>query len=186
MPRGTERVRVPRLRAFLVALAGVVTLGALVFLRRYRSNDRTALALGLLVGGGVCLVVALAWFQRRFGGRAILRRQLWQTGVRSGIIAGISTTVLAVILLAARWALDQRVSPAAEPFGPGFLTALRAFAQQMSLGAVAYLAAGGGVGGLVGLLVAEMIGLAAERLPNQTAPDPGDSGVERPPLRDGR
>jgi hypothetical protein len=91
-----------------------------------------------------------------------------------------------VILLAARWALDQRVSPAAEAFGPGFLTALHAFAQQMSLGAVVYLAVGGGVGGLVGLLVAEVIGIAAERLPDEAGPDPGASGAERPALPDGR
>lgn len=168
MPRGAERIRVPRLRAFLVALTGIVTLGALVFLRRYRSTDRTALALGLLVGGGVCLVVALAWFQRRYGGAVLQRRQLWGSGIRAGVVAGIGTTVLAVILLAARWALDQRVSPAAEAFGPGFLTALRAFAQQLSLGVAAYLAAGGALGGLVGLLVAEVIGIAGERLPDET------------------
>jgi hypothetical protein len=186
MPRGAERIRVPGLRGFLVALAGIVALGALAFLRRYRSTDRTALALGLLVGGGVCLVVALAWFQQRFGGAAIQRRQLWRTGIRSGVIAGISTTVLAVILLAARWALDQRVSPAAEAFGPGFLTALCAFAQQMSLGAVVYLAAGGAVGGLVGLLVAEVIGVAAERLPEEAGSDPSSSGAERPASPDSR
>jgi len=168
MPRGAERIRVPRLRAFLVALAGIVTLGALAFLRRYRSTDRTALALGLLVGGGVCLVVALAWFQRRYGGSVLQRRQLWRSGIRAGVVAGIGTTVLAVILLAARWALDQRMSPAAEAFGPGFLAALRDFVQPMSLGALGYLAAGGAAGGLVGLLVAELIGVAGERLPEET------------------
>ena len=182
MPRGTERIRVPRLRAFLIALAGIVTLGALVFLRRYRSTDRTALALGLLVGGGVCLVVALAWFQRRYGGAVLQRRQLWRSGSRAGVVAGIGTTVLAVILLAARWALDQRMSPAAEAFGPGFLTALRAFAQQLSLATAAYLAAGSAAGGVLGLLVAELIGIAGERIPEE----PGEAAAGTPAAPDGR
>jgi hypothetical protein len=179
MPRGVERVRVPGLRAFLVTLAGIVGLGALAFLRRYRSTDRTALALGLLVGGGVCLVLGLAWFQGRYGGSVLQRRQLWRSGIRAGVLAGIGTLLLAVVLLAARWALDQRLSPAAEEFGPGFLTALRAFAQQLSVGAAAYLAAGGALGGLVGLLVGELIGLAGERLPEETTTAAADR--EAPP-----
>src|SRR5512143_1273026 len=104
MGRGTERIRVPRLRAFLVALSGVVALGVLVFLRRYRSTDRTALVLGLLVGAGVCLVLALAWFQWRFAGASMPRRRLWGAGVRYGGVAGIGTILVGVTLLAARWA----------------------------------------------------------------------------------
>ncbi len=172
MGRGAERIRVPRLRAFLVALSAVVALGVLVFLRRYRSTDRTALVLGLLVGAGVCLVVALAWFQWRFAGTPMRRRRLWWAGVRYGVVAGVCTMVVGVILLAARWALDQRMSPAAEAFGPGFLSALRDFGQQMIGGAAAFLAAGGAIGGLVGLLVAELIGIAGERLSEEGGTDP--------------
>jgi len=172
MGRGAERIRVPRLRAFLVALSGVVALGVLVFLRRYRSTDRTALVLGLLVGAGVCLVLALAWFQWRFAGTSMPRRRLWRAGVRYGVIAGIGTILLGVILLAARWALDQRMSPAAEAFGPGFVAALRDFGQQMVGGAAAFLVAGGAVGGLVGLLVSEVIGFAGERQSDEAGADP--------------
>jgi hypothetical protein len=88
-----------------------------------------------------------------------------------------------VILLAARWALDQRMSPAAEAFGPGFLSALRDFGRQMIGGAVAFLAAGGAIGGLVGLLVAELIGIAGERLSEEAGADPP---AAPPPARHGR
>jgi len=186
MGLGAERIRVPRLRAFLVALSGVVALGVLVFLRRYRSTDRTALVLGLLVGAGVCLVLALVWFQWRFAGTSIPRRRLWRAGVRSGVVAGIGTILVGVILLAARWALDQRLSPAAEAFGPGFLRALRDFGQQMVGGAAAFLVAGGTIGGLVGLLVAEVIGIAGERVPEEAGADPPTSAADPPAPRDGR
>lgn len=185
MGRGAERIRVPRLRAFLVALSGVVALGVLVFLRRYRSTDRTALVLGLLVGAGVCLVLALAWFQWRFAGTSMPRRQLWRAGVRYGVVAGIGTLIVGVILLAVRWALDQRLSPAAEAFGPGFLGALRDFAQQMVGGAAAFLVAGGAIGGLVGLLVAEVIGIAGERLSEEAGADPPASGADPSARQDG-
>jgi hypothetical protein len=186
MGRGAERIRVPRLRALLVALSAVVALGVLVFLRRYRSADRTALVLGLLVGAGVCLVLALAWFQWRFAGVSMPRRRLWGAGIRYGAVAGIGTLLVGVILLAARWALDQRMSPAAEAFGPGFLSALRAFGQQMIAGAAGFLAAGGAIGGLVGLLVAEVIGLAGERLSEESGAGPPASDAAPPDPQDGR
>ncbi len=63
MARSQETLRIPRLRAVVVALAILVTIGLLVFLQRYRGADRTAMALSLLTGGGLCLVVALAWFR---------------------------------------------------------------------------------------------------------------------------
>ena len=185
MGRGTQRIRVPRLRAFLVALSGVVALGVLVFLRRYRSTDRTALVLGLLASAGVCLVLALACFQWRFAGTSMPRRRLWRAGGRYGVIAGIGTILLGVIFLAARWALDQRMSPAAEAFGPGFLTALQDFGQQMVGGAAAFLAAGGVVGGLVGLLVTEVIGITGERLSDESGADPATSGADPPAPPDG-
>jgi hypothetical protein len=186
MGRGAERIRVPRLRAFLVALTGVVTLGVLVFLRRYRSTDRTALALGLLMGAGVCLVLALAWFQWRFAGTSMPRRRLWGAGIRYGGVAGVGTLLVGVILLAARWALDQRMSPAAEAFGPGFVSALRAFGQQMVAGALAFLVAGGAIGGLVGLLVAEVIGFAGERLSVEAGADAPASDAAPADPQEGR
>ena len=113
------------------------------------------------------------------------RRRLWRAGGRYGVIAGIGSILLGVIFLAARWALDQRMSPAAEAFGPGFLTALQDFGQQMVGGAAAFLAAGGVVGGLVGLLVAEVIGITGERLSDEPGADPAASGADPPVPPDG-
>ncbi|HWU41434.1 MAG TPA: hypothetical protein VN203_27580, partial [Candidatus Acidoferrum sp.] len=66
MARSQETIRIPRLRALVVALAALVVIGLLVFLQRYRGADRTALALSVLEGAGLCLVIALIRFQRRW------------------------------------------------------------------------------------------------------------------------
>lgn len=161
MARSQETIRIPRLRAVVVALAILVTIGLLVFLQRYRGADRTAMALSLLTGAGLCLVVALAWFQRRFSGTVMTRRDLWRIGLRSGAVAGVCTTGVGVSLLAARWAIDQLAGPAAERFLPAFLRALAALGLEMALGFPAYLAVGAVVGVLVGLVVAEAIGISA-------------------------
>lgn len=166
MARSQEAIRIPRLRAVIVALAILVTIGLLVFLQRYRGADRTAMALSLLTGGGLCLVVALAWFQRRFCGRVMTRRDLWRIGLRSGAVAGVCTAGVGVCLLAVRWAIDQLAGPAGERFLPAFLRALVALGLEMALGFPAYLAVGAVVGVLSGLIVAEAIGISAERVPS--------------------
>ncbi len=166
MARSDELIRIPRLRAVVVALAILVTIGLLVFLQRYRGADRTAMALSLLTGGGLCLVAALAGFQRGFSGRVMTRRDLWRIGLRSGAVAGVCTAGVGVCLLAARWAIDQLAGPAGERFFPAFLRALAALGLEMALGFPAYLAVGAVVGLLAGLLVAEAIGISAERVPS--------------------
>lgn len=164
MARSDESIRIPRLRALVAALAILVTIGLLVFLQRYRGADRTAMALSLLTGGGLCLVGALAWFQRRFSGTVMTRGVLWRIGLRSGALAGVCTAGVGVCLLAARWAIDQLAGPAGERFFPAFLRALAALGLEMALGLPAYLAVGAVVGLLAGLFVAEAIGISAERV----------------------
>jgi len=171
-PGGSEAVRIPRLWAVVVAITVLVTIGLLVFLQRYRGADRTAMALSLLTGAGLCLVVALSWFQRRFSGRVMTRWRLRGIGLRWGAIAGICTGGLGACLLAVRWALDQQTGPVGELFLPAFFRALSVLGLRMAPGSPAYLAVGAVVGALVGLAAAEAIGISAERLPF-------DSGTSR-------
>jgi hypothetical protein len=173
--RSQEAIRIPRLRAVVVALASLVMIGLMVFLQRYRGADRTAMVLSLLSGAGLCLVVALLWFQRRFSGRAMARRDLRGVGLRWGAAAGVCTSGVVVILLAVRWAVDQRAGPTGDHFIPAFLYAVAALGIEMAVGFPAYLAVGALVGGLAGLGVAEAIGISAERLP-PTVPRPASEG----------
>jgi hypothetical protein len=166
--RDTETIRIPSLRAVVVALATLVAIGLVVFLRRYRGADRTAMALSLLVGGGICLVAALAWFQRQFGRTIMRRRDLWEIGLRWGALAGACTSGIGIGLLAARWAIDQGAGPAGDTFLPAFQKSLAALAAGMLWGLPAYLAVGALVGALAGLAVAQAIGMSAGR-PNPSA-----------------
>jgi hypothetical protein len=159
--RGRETIRIPRLRTVVLALASLVMIDLLVFLQRDHGADRTALALSLLLGGGLCLVAALLWFHRRFSGKVLSRRELWGIGLRAGAVAGVFAGGIGVILLAVRWAIDQQ----ADPFVPAFLRALMTLGLETTAGLPAYLAVGAVVGGLAGLAVAEAIGISAERLP---------------------
>lgn len=179
MARAHEAIRIPRLRAFVASLSTLVVIGLLVFLQRYRGADRTAMALSVLEGGGLCLVVTLIWFQRRFSGQVMTRLSLWGIGLRSGAVAGVCTSGVGVVLLAVRWAVDQQSRPFGELFLPAFLHALAALAVQMAGGLPAYLAAGAAMGALTGLAVAEMIGIWAERVPPEAPGEFSRSDPER-------
>ncbi len=174
MARGLETIRIPRLRAVVVVLATLVIIGLLVFLQRYRGADRTAMALSLLIGGGLCLVVALIWFQSGFRGMVMTRRHLWGIGLRYGAIAGVFAGGVGMVLLAVSWALDQQAGPAGDLFLTAFLRALESLGFKMATGFPAYLAVGGVVGALAGLAVAEAVGISAKRLP-----PPAQSSVDR-------
>jgi hypothetical protein len=165
--RGGTAVRVPRLWPIVGILATPVALGLGVFLRRYRGADRTAMALGVLVGAGICLVVSLAWFQRRFGGTKMDPQTLRWTGFRVGAIAGGCAGGIGMVLLAVRWAIDQLGGPVGEQFGPAFLRALLALWWKTLPGLPAYLAAGIVLGGVLGLGVAEAIRACARRTPSE-------------------
>jgi hypothetical protein len=168
----------------VAALATLVTIGLVVFLRRYRGADRTALALSLVVAAGAWLVAGLTWFHWRFSGKAMSRRELWGIGFRCGALTGVCTSGLAVGLLAVRWASDEMAGAAGEPFLPAFLSALKVLAVKMAVGFPFYVAVGAAMGALVGLAIAEAIGISARRLPPvaQAAPpddEPmGSSGAE--------
>ncbi|HSB73420.1 MAG TPA: hypothetical protein VLT62_29180 [Candidatus Methylomirabilis sp.] len=182
MARGAEIIRIPRVRAVVLALASLVLIGLGVFFRRYRGADRTAMALSVLVGAGICLVTGLSWFQGRFGGEVMPRRRLWGIGAGCGALAGACTSGVGIVLLAARWALDQQSGPVADPFLPAFLRALRALGFEMSVALPAYVAVGAVLGGLCGLGVAEAISISAERrVPEEErdAPD-GPEGIGLP------
>jgi hypothetical protein len=166
----------------VAALAVLVMVGLLVFLQRYRGADRTAMALSLLMGGGLCLVVALVWFQARFRATVMTRRRLWGIGLRYGAVAGVFAGGIGMMLLAVRWAIDQLGRPAGELFLPAFLRALGALGLEMARGTPAYLTVGAVVGSLVGLAVAEAIGISAERLPSIEAPSPEEEKA-MPPSR---
>jgi hypothetical protein len=169
--RGGTAVRVPRLWPIVGILATPVALGLGVFLRRYRGADRTAMALGVLVGAGICLVVSLAWFQRRFGGTKMDPQTLRWTGFRVGAIAGGCAGGIGMVLLAVRWAIDQLGGPVGEQFGPAFLRALLALWWKTLPGLPAYLAAGIVLGGVLGLGVAEAIRACARRTPSEAPPE---------------
>jgi hypothetical protein len=178
--RGDEIIRIPRLRAVLLALTSLVVIGIGVFLRRYRGADRTAMALSMLAGAGICLMIGLIWFQCRFGGEAMPRRRLWGMGVRYGALAGACTNGVGIVLLSVRWALDQQAGPVGDPFMPAFLRALDSLGFEMSLGLIAYLAVGAVFGGLCGLAIAEAIGISAERGPSLEAGLPVQDAAESP------
>jgi uncharacterized membrane protein AbrB (regulator of aidB expression) len=163
--RGGAVVRIPRLWPVVVILATPVLIGLGVFLKRYRGTDRTAMALGVLVGGGLCLIVGLAWFQRRFGGTAMSRQSLRWIGFRWGAVGGACAGGVAVLLLAVRWAIDQLGGPVGEQFGPAFLRALSALWWTTLPGLPAYLAVGVVLGVTIGLAVAEAVGACAARIP---------------------
>lgn len=177
MARAHEIIRIPRLRAFVMALATVVIIGLLVFLQRYRGADRTAMTLSVLGGTGLCLVVALIWFQHRWSGHVMTRLSLWGIGLRSGAVSGVCTSGVGVVLLALRWAMDQRTGPARELLWPAFYHALTALGIEMARAIPAYVTAGAVVGALVGLAVAEAIGISAERIAPEVSPSDADTGA---------
>jgi hypothetical protein len=163
--RGGAAVRIPRLWSVVVILATPVLIGLGVFLKRYRGTDRTAMALAVLVGGGLCLLVGLAWFQRRFSGRVMSRQSLRWVGFRWGAVAGACAGGIGVVLLAVRWAIDQLGGPVGEQFLPAFLRALSALWWTTLPGLPAYLAVGVVLGVAIGLAAAEAVGACAERIP---------------------
>jgi hypothetical protein len=158
----------------VAALATLVAIGLVVFLRRYRGADRTAMALSLLIGAGFCLAVTLAWFQRQFGGEIMTRGRLRGIGIRWGAGAGACTGGAGVSLLAVRWAMDQGSGPLGEPFLPSFLRAMATLGLEMATGLPAYLAVGALVGALAGLAVAQGIGISTGRLKPLVPGTPGD------------
>jgi hypothetical protein len=163
--RGGAAVRIPRLWSVVVILATPVLIGLGVFLKRYRGTDRTAMALAVLVGGGLCLLVGLAWFQRRFSGKVMSRQSLRWVGFRWGAVAGACAGGIGVVLLAVRWAIDQLGGPVGEQFLPAFLRALSALWWTTLPGLPAYLAVGVVLGVAIGLAAAEAVGACAERIP---------------------
>jgi hypothetical protein len=165
MAQGRDGIRIPNLRAVVVVLVTLTATGVVVFLRRYRGADRTALALDLILSAGLCLILGLAWFHRRFGGRRMSRGRLREIGLRVGIVAGVSAVAVSAGLLALRWALDQQASLVAERVAPAFLHALRALGVSLATGLPAYLALGAVMGALLGLGVAEAIRASARREP---------------------
>jgi hypothetical protein len=180
VPESSETIRIPGFRAVVGALATLVVISLVVFLRRYRAADRTALALSLLTGAGLCLVGALAGFQLRFRGERMSRRELRGIGLRWGAVAGLCTGGVGVVLLAVRWAIDQQSSPVGEELLQAFLRALGTLGLEMVLGLPAYLAVGAVVGALTGLALAEAIGLLARREPRDEPTRPGGSEPEGP------
>ena len=96
-------VHIPRLWPIVGLLGMPVAIGLMVFLKRYRGTDRTAMALSLLVAVGLWLVVGLGWFQQRFGGTVMSRRRLRWIGLRCGTVAGVCAGGSGVVLLAIRW-----------------------------------------------------------------------------------
>jgi hypothetical protein len=158
-------VRVPQLWPIIAILATPVGIGLGVFLKRYRGTDRTAMALGVLVGAGLCLILGLAWFQRRLGGGVVTRQALRRIGFRCGAVAGACAGGAGVFLLAVRWAIDQLGGPAGERFGAAFLRAVAALWWTTLPGLPAYLAVGILLGSALGLIVAETIGACGKRVP---------------------
>jgi hypothetical protein len=173
--RSEEVVCIPRLRAVVVSLGILVLIGILVFLQRYRGADRTAIALSILGGAGFCLVVALFRFHCKFSDHVMTRLSLWGIGLRSGAAAGLCATVIGVVLLAVRWAIDQQERPAGDLFLPAFLHALASLGRGMAASFPAYMAVGAVVGALLGLVVAEAIAVSAKRMPPLAPPSEADA-----------
>src|SRR5512138_117082 len=99
MRRSTEVIRAPRVRAVAAVLLALVATGLVVFLRRYRGGDRTAVALSLLSAVGVCLALALLWFQYRVGGRTVAVGCVREAGLRAGLLGGLCMAEMAAVLL---------------------------------------------------------------------------------------
>jgi hypothetical protein len=169
--RSAAILRIPQLWPITMILATPVAIGLGVFLKRYRGTDRTAMVLGVLVGVGLCLVVGLAWFQRRFGGTAMSRQRLRWMGFRWGAVGGACAGGVGVGLLAVRWAIDQLGGPAGEQFAPAFFRALSALWWTTLPGLPAYLAVGVVVGAVTGLFVVEAIGACAKPVPTKPGRD---------------
>ena len=108
------------------------------------------------------------------------RRSLWGIGLCSGAVAGVCTSGVGVGLLALRWALDQRAAPGGDLFVPAFFHALAALGMEMAQTLPAYAAAGAVVGALVGLAVAEAIGISAERVTQGVPPAGADEEAPDP------
>ena len=172
MAQDREVIRVPNVRAMVVVFATLIGTGVVVFLRRYRGADRTALALDLILAAALCLIAGLAWFQRRFGGERMTRGRLREVGLRAGILAGLGGVVVSAGLLSLRWALDQQASLVAERLGPAFVRALQALAVSLAAGLPAYLGLGAVIGALLGLGVAEAIWASARSEPAHRAGEP--------------
>jgi len=167
MAQQQEAIRIPSLRAVVVVLSTLTATGVVVFLRRYRGADRTALALDLILSAALCLIAGLAWFQWRFGGESIRRERLREIGLRTGILAGLAAVAVSAGLLAVRWALDQQTSLVAQQLGLACLRALHALGLSLATGLPAYLALGAVVGALIGFCVSEAIGACARGGPGQ-------------------
>ena len=173
MRRGDVSVRIPNLWAVMAALCTLVAIGLVVFLQRYRGADRTAMVFGALVAVGLCLLAALAWFQVRFAGRYLTRRELRWLGVQSGGVAGGCTIGVTICLLALRWGIDQAAGPTGDHFLPAFLRALSALAVEMVWGIPLYLGAGALAGILLGFGIAEFIAASAREGLAPTSPEGG-------------
>ena len=173
MRRSDATVRIPNLRAVVGVLGTLVAIGLVVFLQRYRSADRTAMAFGSLVGAGFCLIVALAWFQVRFAGRQMTRRGLRWVGVKAGSVAGGCTIGVTICLLALRWGVDQAASPVGDQFVPAFCRALSALAVEMVWGIPLYLGIGALAGVFLGFGIAEVIAVSVRAVVTPTPPEGG-------------
>lgn len=158
MGRGTGDIRIPSLWGAVGVIFTLVSIGLVVFLRRYRGADRTAMAFGLLVGAGICLLVALVWFQGRYGGRTMSRQGLRRLGIRGGAVAGGCTIGPTIGLLALRWGFERTAGLSGDPLLPASLQALVSLTLEMAWGLPVYMAIGAAVGALVGWGVGEAIG----------------------------
>jgi hypothetical protein len=156
--RFSESIRIPCLWPALGILVLLTGTGIVVFLRRYRGADRTALALAVLEGIGICLVVVLGWFQCRHGGTIVRRHWLRWVGFRCGAVVGAAAGGLGIFLLAVRWGIDQLGGPVSEEFLPAFWRALAALLTETATGLPAYIPVGLVTGAVIGLAVAEIVG----------------------------
>jgi hypothetical protein len=170
MAMNTDRLCVPRLWPIVGILTVLVGAGLGVFLRRYRGADRTALALALLEGIGLCLIPILAWAQHRLGGRVVTRGSLRWMGFRAGALVGLGAGGVAILLLAIRWGVDQLGGPVSEEFLPAFFRAFMALWRETATGLPAYLTVGLVAGSLLGLAVAEILGRCARGAPGESTP----------------
>ncbi len=168
-----DPVRITHFWPAVAVLATPVALGLLIFLRRYRGTDRTAVVLAVLVAVGVVLVLGLAWFQLRWGGSVVSQARLRSIGFRTGGLAGLAAGPISILLLGIRWAVDQLGGPVGERFAPAFIRALSAMTAELVTGLPAFAALSLVLGALAGLGVAEIMGAF---LPRQWSPPPRTAG----------